>query len=299
MAARMSDWLISNAPLLRNVSVLALLGYSVQLALRSGVMSFATIGFFALGGYLSANLLQADWNWVVVLFVVLIFGTLVALVISPVLRRLRHLYLAMATLAFTLFVQSLALTWRPFTGGAEGMYGVPRVLPQAGMLVIVLIVVFAVWYTQRGAQGRATAALRYDELLSASLGVNVGRQEIIAFAASGAVGALAGFVRVSTAGVFGPEDINFTMVVDALTVVVLGGTILWLGPLVGAIVVATLPLFLADAGHWNLILQAVIVLIVVVYQPGGIVGMVERLIGGARRRLKSDPKKEIARMETR
>ncbi|MDF2442280.1 MAG: branched-chain amino acid transport system permease protein, partial [Subtercola sp.] len=149
MAARMIEWLAANAPLLRNISVLALLGYSVQLALRAGVFSFATVGFYAIGGYATANLLKMGWNWGLVLPLVLVAGFVVALVISPVLNRLRHLYLAMATLAFTLFIQSLALSWATFTGGAQGMFGVRRVLPQGVMIAIVLIVVLVVWFTQR------------------------------------------------------------------------------------------------------------------------------------------------------
>ncbi|KDA06909.1 hypothetical protein DC31_06840 [Microbacterium sp. CH12i] len=123
----MIEFFTANAPLLRNISVLALLGYSVHIALRAGVFSFATIGFFAISGYLSANLLQAGWAWPLVFVFAVLIGLIVALLISPVLTRLRHLYLAMATLAFTLFIQSVAMSWDTYTGGAQGLFGVPRV----------------------------------------------------------------------------------------------------------------------------------------------------------------------------
>ncbi|MCU1480453.1 MAG: branched-chain amino acid transporter permease [Subtercola sp.] len=290
----MIDWLAANAPLLRNISVLALLGYSVQLALRAGVFSFATVGFYAIGGYVTANLLKAGWNWVAVMALVIVVGFVFALVISPVLNRLRHLFLAMATLAFTLFIQSLALSWATFTGGAQGMFGVRRVLPQGAMIAIVVVVVLIVWLTQRGVLGRATSALRHDELLAASLGVNVSRQQTMAFAASSGVGALAGFVQVSTTGVFGPDDISFSTVVTSLTVLVVGGAIIWAGPLVGAILVGTLPLYLVKAGNLSLIIQAVVVLAIVVYQPEGLVGIVKYLFSIIRKPFRKKPRETTA-----
>jgi len=274
----MIDFFTANAPLLRNISVLALLGYSVHLALRAGVFSFATIGFFALSGYLSANLLLAGWAWPVVLALTVVVGFILALLISPVLTRLRHLYLAMATLAFTLFIQSLAFSWDTYTGGAQGLFAVPRVLPIGFMLALVAVVVLLTWATSRGRLGRATAAVRHDELLSASLGVNTNGNQAGAFAASAAVGAAAGFVQVSTTGVFGPENVSFGMVVQSLTVLVVGGALYWAGPLVGAVIIGVLPLYLTNAGNWSLILQAVVVLLIVVYQPDGVIGIVKRAV---------------------
>lgn len=297
MATGMIEFLTANAPLLRNVSVLALLGYSVHLALRAGVFSFATIGFFAIGGYVSANLLQAGWAWPLVLGLVVVVGLGVAFLVSPVLTRLRHLYLAMATLAFTLFIQSLALSWGTYTGGAQGLFGIPRVLPLGFMLAIVVAVIVLTWATSRGRLGRATATVRHDELLSASVGVNTNGSQAGAFAASAAVGAAAGFVQVSTTGVFGPENVNFGMVVQALIVLVVGGALYWAGPLVGAVIVGALPLYLANAGNWSLILQAVVVLLIVVYQPDGVIGIVKRLVQWSTRLWRSRSDREAPGLE--
>lgn len=279
----MIDWFAANAPLLRSISVLALLGYSVQVALRAGVFSFATVGFFAVGGYLTANLLKAGWGAVAALGAVIVTGALLAWLLSPALARLRFLYLAMATLAFTLFVQSLAQSWPTYTGGAQGLFAIPRVLPQGGMLAMVAAVVALVWATQRGVLGRATTALRHDELLSASAGVHVTRHQVAAFVGSATIGAVAGYVQVASFGVFGPVDISFGTVVAALTVLVVGGAMAWPGPLLGAVLVGALPVYLSGAGRWNLILQAVVVLALVVYQPEGLTGIVRKLIARARR----------------
>jgi branched-chain amino acid transport system permease protein len=294
----MIEWMAANAPALRNMSSLALLGYSVHLALRSGVFNFASVGFYAIGGYLSANLLKLGWNWVLILVVVVAAAHVLAYLLSPILTRLHHLYLAMATLAFTLFIQSVALSWPTFTGGAQGLFGIPRALPQLPMLGLVILVVLLVWLSQRGPLGRSTSALRHDELLSASLGVDVRKQQAAAFAGSSVVGSLAGFVQVATTGVFGPENIGFGVVVSSLTVVVVGGALYWLGPLVGAVLVGLLPLVLRNAGVWNLILQSVIVLAIVVYQPSGVVGIVRRAASGLRRLTpakhdQSEEKKEV------
>lgn len=283
----MIDFFTANAPVLRNISVLALLGYSVHLALRAGVFSFATVGFFAVGGYLSANLLKTGWAWPLVLVLAIAAGAALAYAMSPILTRLRHLYLAMATLAFTLFVQSLALSWSTFTGGAQGLFGVPRALPLGFMFAIVAVVVVLTWATSRGRLGRATTALRHDELLSASLGVHTNRNQAGAFVASAAVGAAAGFVQVATTGIFGPEDVNFGTVVESLTVLVVGGAMFSAGPVVGAVLIGVLPLYLVNAGNWSLVLQAIVVLVIVVYQPSGVIGIVKRIAAWVTARLPS------------
>ena len=283
----MIEWLADNAPLLRTISVLALLGYSVHLALRSGVFSFATVGFFAFGGYLSANLLKEEWNRGLVLVLVIVASALVASVLTPALGRLQSLYLAMATLAFTLFVQAVALSWPTYTGGASGLFGVPRSLVQGEMFLIVGIVVLLVWVTQRGVLGRATTAIRHDEVLSASAGVNVRLNQAAAFVGSSIVGAVAGFVQVSGFGLFGPTDVSFGVVVTSLTVAVVGGALAWQGPLLGAILIGALPVYLDVVGEYNLILQAVLVLALVVYQPSGLVGLV-RLVARRLRGLRRD-----------
>lgn len=272
----MSEWFALNAPLIQNLCVLALLGYSTQLAIRAGVLSFATVGFYAVGGYLSANLLKEQgWSWVLVGLVAMLAAALLAAIMSLMLTRLKALYLAMATLAVTLFIQAGAQSWETYTGGAQGLFLIPRVLPQGVMLGLLVLVVALVWASQRGSWGRATTTLRHDELLSAALGVRVARYQAAAFVGSAALGALGGFVQVSSVGVFGPSDIGFGTVVASLTVMVVGGSLHWVGPLLGAALLAVMPIYLTGTGGLNLIIQAVVLLVVVVYQPLGIAGVVE------------------------
>lgn len=283
METGMTEFLAANAPMLRTICVLALLGYSVQIALRAGVFSLASVGFYAVGGYLTANLLDAGWHRMVVLAIAIAIAASFASLMSPALARLRYLYLAMATLAFTLFIQSLAQSWPTYTGGAQGLYAIPRVLEQSEMFALVAIVVFVVWSTQRGVLGRAVKALRHDEVLSSAVGVDVARYQTFAFIGSSVVGAVAGFVQVASFGVFGPVDISFGVVVSSLTVLVVGGAMAWPGPLVGAALVGSLPVYLSGAGSWNLILQAVVVLALVVYQPEGLIGIIKQFVARIRR----------------
>lgn len=290
----MTDWLLVNAPLIQSFSVFALLGYSVQLAVRAGVLSFATIGFYAIGGYVSAHLLKIEgWPAGLVLVAAVLLAGVLGLLMSPMLTRLKALYLAMATLAVTLFIQALAQTWDSFTGGAQGMFLIPRVLPQWVMLALVAVVVALAWFTQRGAWGRATTTLRQDEVLSAALGIRVTRYQAVAFIASAMVGALAGFVQVSSVGVFGPTDIGFSTVVASLTVMVLGGSVVWMGPLMGAALLALLPVYLTGTGSWNLIIQALVLLAVVVYQPDGLAGLVRSVWNVLRRVRRTNNDKDI------
>lgn len=280
----MSEWLLYNGPLIQNFCVLALLGYSVQVAVRAGVLSFATIGFYAVGGYLSANLLkEAEWAWPVVMLAACAVAVALATAMSPILRRLKALYLAMATLAATLFVQALAQSWDTYTGGAQGLFLIPRSLPQLTMIAIVVLVVAAGWFTQRGAWGRAITSIRHDELLSAASGVRVARYQAAAFVFSAMLGAMAGFVQVSAVGVFGPTDIGFAAVISSLTVLVIGGSLAWYGPVLGALLLANLPIYLAGVSEYSLIIQALVLIFVAVYLPRGLAGFLDTTLFSLRR----------------
>jgi branched-chain amino acid transport system permease protein len=281
----MNAWFTTNAPTIQSACVFALLGFSVQLAIRAGVLSFASVGFYAFGGYLSANLLKNEhWGLAAVLVICVVANAILAGLVSLILRRLKALYLAMATLALTLFAQALATFWDRFTGGADGLYLIPRVMPQSTMIAIVVVAAVLVAVSQMGRWGRTITSLRHDVLLSSAVGVRVERVQALSFVASGVVAGVAGAVQVSSIGVFGPTDIGFDTVVSALTVVILGGSLYALGPLVGAVVLAWLPLWLADAGDWRLIIQTAVLLVVVVWLPEGLVGSAHRIVSSAPRR---------------
>lgn len=278
----MIDWFDANESLIQSALIFALLAYSFQVALRSGVFSLAGVGFFAIGGYASAILVQKEgWATVPAILVSLVGAAAIGLALSLVLSRLRSLYLAMATVAFNLLVQVTANEWDSLTGGALGMYGIPVTITTGVLTLVVLVVSIFLWWRERGSSGRTLETMRLDEQLAPTLGIDVVRRRHRVFALSAVLGALSGALNSLTFSTLAPAQVGFGLIVTALTMIVIGGISSWLGPLVGAFIVTWLPDWLAFAGEWRPVVEGLIVVFMVVWVSDGLVGLVLR----ARRRL--------------
>lgn len=267
-------WFSSNETLIQNALVAALLAYSVQVALRAGVFSFAGIGFFGIAAYGVGYLLtNKGWGTVPALLVVLAGTAVLSLALGLILARLRALYLAMATLALVLLVQTAAVVWDDVTGGSIGLFGVPPVFGTVTVAAFVAITALAAALSQRGATARRLLVLRTDEPLAGASGVDVRRSHLTAVVFSSLIGALAGACQIVLLTVFTPENVGFRVVETTLTVLVIGGTWHWAGPLIGGFIVALLPQWLASFDEWRIVVQGVIVIAMVVYLPGGVAGL--------------------------
>jgi branched-chain amino acid transport system permease protein len=144
-------------------------------------------------------------------------------------------------------------------------------------LAVVLIAVggtAVVIWRQRGWRGRADEAMRLDESLARSLGVAVTRRRIEAFVLSAMFGGLAGTIDALLFSTMLPEKIGFSLIITALTMVIIGGAFSWSGVIVGAIFVTWLPEVLRFGGQWRDVVYGTIVVIMVLFAPDGFVGLV-------------------------
>jgi len=247
--------------------------------MRSGVFSLAGVGFWAIGGYTTAYLVDHGWRTAPAILVALAASAVIAVVLGLVLGRLRSLYLGMATVAFVLLVQIVAVNWVGFTGGPGGLYSIPVTISTWQLVLLVVVVSIGLVFFERGARGRRIEALRIDEQLAQSLGVDASRERIRIFVFSSLLGCLSGAVSAMLFNTLAPEQAGFSLVASVLMMVVIGGTSAWWGALVGAFVVTWLPEIFRFADEWRVVLQAALVIAVVVYAPEGIVGGVRRLTG--------------------
>jgi branched-chain amino acid transport system permease protein len=279
----MSHWFTANETLIQAALASSLLAFSFQVALRAGVSSFAGVGFWAIGAYTSANLVRDHaWPTLPAIAVALLLCALTGVTLGLVLGRLRSLYLAMATVAFVVLVQTLSRTWEAVTGGAVGLYAIPVTIDTGALAIVVALVAALLWRTERGASGRALETLRLDEQLAPSLGIDVRRIHIMAFTLSAVLGGLAGSCYALMFNIVSPEQAGFPLIVSTLMMIVIGGTSSWIGPILGAFVVTWLPTWLSFAVAWRPALQGLLVLFMVVYARDGIVGLARALVARAR-----------------
>lgn len=282
-------WVTSNEALIQTTLMYTLLAFSFQVTLRAGVFSFAGVGFWLMGGYSTAILVQHGWGTVGAISVTLLGCGAIGLLLAVILGRLRGLYLAMATVAFDLLIQSVASVWTDVTGGAQGLYAIPIEITTGALLVMVVVCGAILSLRERGATGRMLEALRADEMLAPSLGIDVVRQRINTSVLSAVLAALSGSVNALMFSVLTPTSGGFGLIVTALTMIVIGGTSSWIGPLLGAIVVTWLPEELTVFGNWWPAVQGLIIVVMVLYARDGLVGLAVRgygaltQLGGARK----------------
>jgi len=293
----MIDWYASNTTLIQNCMIAILLALSVQVVMRIGVLSLAGIGFYGLSEYLTANLVIRD----VVPAEVAILASLVvcgigAFVLSLFLGRVRGLYLAMVTLAFVLILNVVAINGGKWTGGANGLFGVPFAVTTAHIVVVCLIGILVVWATERGAIGRACEALRTDELLATSMGIEVRKYHRANLVLSGLLGGAAGGLNVLNLGAVGPFDAGFGLAVTTLTMVIVGGRRSWLGAVIGAVLITWLPTVLSFLeGEMRNIASGALVIVMATLVPDGLLGLLTSQI----RRLRAAVRRPSGRSTTK
>ena len=280
-----AGFLATNTGLFQTILVYALLAASVQIVMRAGVFSLASIGFWAIGGYLCANLVKVyHVNYLLAIVATLIVASVLGWLLALPLRRLRRLYLGMATVAFDLVVVVLAISLGgDFTGGAGGLYAIPKETGLLHGLIACIAVGYLVYRVESGKWGRSFEALRLDEPVALSVGVPVVRLRDFTFALSSVVGALSGGLYVLTFGIISPEQFGFELITLTLTMVVVGGSNSWIGAYLGAAVMSVLPLLLGPFALWRDLVYGGLLVITMIWAPDGIVGVVSRMWSARRR----------------
>jgi branched-chain amino acid transport system permease protein len=248
----------------------------------TGLVSFGHAAYFATGAYAFGLLMQSGRVSIPVAFVATIAGTAVlALVIGAICVRLKEIYFAFITLAFQMFIHSIILTWVSLTGGDQGLRGgIPRpvflgldlndgrVLYTFCVLVFIACVMIMrqVWQSPFGYTLRM---IRDNPARANFLGVNVARVKLGIFVIAGAIASVAGILLALFVSGAYPEFGFWTTSGEAIFMIMLGGTQLFLGPLVGALLLQLLNHFVTVYTEYHgLVLGSVILLIVLGLRQG-------------------------------
>lgn len=248
----------------------AIIAYGLFLALSANMFSLATGGFMALGAYCSVYLtMELGVPFAPALLAgAFLGGASAALIGAPVLR-LRGDYFMLATFAFTEVIRVIALNWDSVTGGAIGIVSIPRYTETWQLALGLIVLVYAV-HTLRGSYfGRAIAAIKQDDVVAQSMGVNVFAHRLALFVASGFICGAAGALAAHLNFFVGPGDFGLVRSVDALTYPILGGVSALAGPLVGAVFTTILPEALRFSSQLREILMGALVIAIVLYLPDG------------------------------
>jgi branched-chain amino acid transport system permease protein len=269
-------WYSAHVVLFQTTAIYAVLALSFQVVLRSGVFSFASVGFFGIGAYVSANLAKHGVSGVLSMIIVFVGSAIFGYALSLPLVRLRGLYLGMVTFAFDQILIVVANNGGTYTGGPVGLFGIPFDVSTLELFIVAAICLLLVSQLERRSIGRSISVLRVDEQLARSMGVEVNRQRNFIFALSAALGGLAGVLNTFNFSTIAPGGFGFDLIVAGLTMAVVGGIGSWLGAVIGALIVVWFPQVFTFVGSYKAIVYGVLVILVVAYEPGGVLGLLQR-----------------------
>lgn len=271
----MTDFFDANVVLVQATFIGLMLALSVQVPLRMGVFSFAGAGSYGIGAY-AAGIITIAYSppGLVAVLAAAVITAVIGFLLGLVIARLSGLYLAMATVAFDLIISVIAVNGGDLTGGPTGLFGVLSDFDTTQMIVVTLVVLFVVALSERGRTKRRVDAVRDDPELAASVGISVRRYRLVGFVVSGALGGAAGAMNMLVRSTVSPQDIGFSLIVLALTMIIVGGARSWKGAVIGAVIFTWLPELLDAVGEWQALIYGVIVALAAIFLPRGIHGLI-------------------------
>jgi branched-chain amino acid transport system permease protein len=266
------------------VALGAVFAYSFYAVLVAGQLSLAQAGFAGIAAFTAVAVVPAPESFgevptlLLAIAIGMVVGGLAAVVLGLPTMHLRGVFLAIATLGFAEAIRIVILNME-WTGGAQGM-SVPKILTPGVAWAILALVAYWFWRQGRSRYGRALEAIREDELAARAMGIDVGRYRLSAFVTAGAVAGLYGVLWAYFVRLIAPEDFAFTTAIDGLVTAVLGGSTMFLGPLLGSGFQTTIPEVQravgVEAGWIRPFLSSLLLLVVILFLPGGLASFIPR-----------------------
>lgn len=258
---------------------------------HAGLLAFAHAAFYGVGAYTSALLaIHADAPFWVSVPAGMLMGALVSLIVSLPSLRLHGDYFAIATFGFQMILFNVFNNWSDVTGGAMGIAGIPQArlfgfTIESRLGYVLLAIIFAAFtyvVVRRLASspfGRVLRSIREDEPFATSLGKDTLRFKVTAFAVSAALAASAGGLYAHYNTYIDPSSFTVMESILVVSMVIVGGAgSLW-GPVIGAVVLVSLPealrfvgLPVSVAANVRQILYGSLLVIMMMFRPRGLVG---------------------------
>jgi len=273
------------------VSLNLLVGYT-------GQMSLAHIAFFGVGAYTSALLvMQLGVNCWLALLVGGIISIILALFIGWVSFSLRGIYFALVSFSFLMLIFYVFKNLEGLTGGTRGLFGIPY-LSIGGFVfqptnkiawfylvgAFLLLTYFIVDRVINSRAGRAFIAIREDEDLAKSSGINTFSYKMLSLSVSVFLAAIAGGFYVFYMSVLTPNDCAVLPSIMVIAMCAVGGLGTMVGPLIGAVIVTFLPEALRAAEQYYYLIFGFLIILMTIFAPYGVMGVIKSL--RARRKVK-------------
>ena len=288
-------WVAGRYPVYLVMQILILAVFSVGFNLLlgyTGLLSFGQAGFFAVGAYGCAKILLAVPNLVLGIAGGVLFAGIAALLLGILSVRHTRIYFSMLTLAFGMTIYSIAWKWRDYTGGDDGLVGIPRApLEMPGVftfsvspieryyyvvLIVSLIAIALMHRLVHSPLGLTLQAIRDSETRAEFAGVPVRKYRLIAFTIAGLYAGLAGALLPPLENTVTPPIAHWSTSAEPVLATLMGGVHTFAGPIVGSVLFFVIKDVIVRFTEYWLIVFGVIVVTMVMSFPEGVMSMFRR-----------------------
>lgn len=264
------------------VSLDLILGYTGQASLCHAAL-------FGTGAYTSALLVtKLGISFWPSLVAAALAASLLALVIGIPALRARGSYFVICTLGFNIIVTVIISRWYEFTGGEDGICGIPY--PSAiGPLsfesmtsryylavFFLLLTIFVVYRLVNSLLGRSFRAIRGNEELAEVIGIGTMRNKVLSFVISAFFAGLAGALYSACIKFISPEITSFHLGFLFLIYLIMGGAGTIIGPVIGTAVLVLIPEFIRPLADYRMIVYGLLLVVIILFMRRGIVGGVRQ-----------------------
>ena len=263
----------------------AVLGLCVMLGM-GGQVTFSTAGLMGVGAYGTALLTtRLGVPTLLAVLITLIVGTAFSFIMGLALFRLKGSYFSFASIGFTTLLYTIFSNWIDVTGGPDGISRIPAL--SFGFFtcesyydyfrvyfIIAIICFLAVVRMRKTSFGRALASVRDNEIAASSFGINVYITKVYSFTIAGFFACLAGAMYALLESYISPLPFAYDQSAIYLIMIMLGGVDSTFGAFLGAMMLTILPEQLRFLASYYKLVYGIVVIILMVFMPMGIMGIV-------------------------
>lgn len=275
------------------IFIMGLFALSFNLLLGyTGMLSFGQSAYFGIGAYACSLYLVkvSSTSFLLPLVGSVFLSGIAALVIGIFCVRLTKVYFALLTLAFSQMIYAIIHKWYSFTGGDNGLVGIPVPPIKFFSLVVDLKETNSYYYFTllmflltlmicktiiNSPFGSILRAIRENPNRTGYVGIKVRNYQLMIFVFAGMVAGFAGaLVGPFERSIF-PDLAYWTTSGEAAFMSILGGIYVFIGPVIGAIILIFLQDIIRSATEYWSIFVGGILMAVVIFLPGGVTGFIQ------------------------
>ncbi|MGZ3513982.1 MAG: ABC transporter permease, partial [Thermodesulfobacteriota bacterium] len=277
--------------LVTEIFVFAIFATSFNLLLGyTGMLSFGQAALFGAGAYtVSLIFLKLTASWPIAFLGAILVSALVAVIIGYLSIHRAEIYFAMLTLAFAQLFYTVIYKWTKFTGGSDGLIGIP--FPKFNLfgmvvnlsspakyyyfsLVVMLLSLFILRRIVQSPFGQMLLAIRENPVRLEFTGINPKNYKLISFVIAGIFSGLAGALFAPFEGTIDPGIAHWAKSADPVFMSLAGGITTFIGPTIGSAVFLILSSVISTVTqYWMLIFGLILISIVILF-PSGMTGFV-------------------------